>query len=141
LRTMCFWRLMKLSHYGQNLVLLHVLSTSCFQLNKFKKLYHMVIFRGATVWKSIPECWIIGAQVLGVPRKFCENGKVMQPNLEMPTGRILSKGGKASRVGIFNFAGDKSCVTSARARMWKIIGQKLRATLVQHWLEWSCDNF
>jgi len=87
----------------QNLVLLdqdelHVLSTFCFQLNKYKKRYHMMIFRGATMRKSIPECWIIGAQVLGVPRKFCENGKVMQPNLEMPSWRILSEGGKASRV-------------------------------------------
>jgi len=40
--------------------------------------------------------------VSGVPRKFCENGKVMQPNLEMPSWRILSEGGKASGVEIFN---------------------------------------
>jgi hypothetical protein len=143
---MCFQRLMKLSHYGQNLVLLdqdeiHVLSTFCFQLKKYKKHYHMVIFRGATAWKSIPECWIIGAQVLGLPWKFCENGKVMQPILEMPSWRILCEGVKASGVWIFNSAGDKSCVTSAWARMQLIIGQKLCATLVRHWLEGSCDNF
>jgi hypothetical protein len=66
----------------------------------------MVIFREATMWKLIPECLITDAQVLGVPRKFCENGKVMQPNLEMPSWRILSKEGKASRVGIFDSAGD-----------------------------------
>jgi hypothetical protein len=94
-----------------NLVLLnqdelHVLSTFCFQLNKYKKHYHMVLFREATMWKLIPECLITGAQVLGVPRKFCENGKVMQPNLEMPSRRILSEGGKTSGMGIFDYAGD-----------------------------------
>jgi hypothetical protein len=44
--------------------------------------------------------------VSGVLRKFCENRKVMQPNLEMPPWRILSKEGKASGVEIFDYAGD-----------------------------------
>jgi hypothetical protein len=66
----------------------------------------MVIFREATMWKLISECLITCAQVLGVPRKFCENGKVMRPNLEMPSWRILSKEEKASEMGIFDYAGD-----------------------------------